>query len=84
MTLRIVLSVVEIVLLVLVLALFLNKVANQLDSISRTLAKVAFGVRAVETMCLAIGPGARKLNSTLTEVAGGLEAAATRAERLAR
>lgn len=84
MTLRIVLTVTEIVLLVLVLAYFLNRVANQLNSISRTLARITFGVRAVETQCLAIGPGARRLNQTLTEVAGGIEQAAVKAERLAR
>lgn len=84
MTLRIVLTVLEIVLLVVVLAYFLNRVANQLNSISRTLGKVAFGVRAVETMCLTIGPATKKLNASLTQVAGGLEQAAVKAERLAR
>lgn len=84
MTLQIVLTVAEILLVVVILAYFLNRVANQLNSISRTLAKVAFGVRAVETMCLVIGPATKKLNGTLTEVAGGLEQAAIKAERLAR
>lgn len=83
MTLRVFLTVFEIVLVVVILAYFLNRVANQLNSISRTLAKVAFGVRAVETMCLVIGPASKKLNGTLTQVAGGLEQATGKAEKLA-
>ncbi len=83
MRLQVFLTVLEIAVIVLVLGYFLNKVANLLNSISKTLSRVAFGVRAVETMCLVIGPGARKLNASLTQVAGGLEGAAGKAERLA-
>ncbi len=84
MTLRVFLSVFEIVLLVLVLGLFLNKIAYQLNSISKTLAKITFGVRAVETQCAVIGPAADRINANLSQVAAGLEDAASRAERLAR
>ncbi len=84
MTLRIFLTVFEIVLLVATLAFFLNVVARQLNSISATLAKITFGVRAVETQCLVIGPAADRINRNLAEVARGLDEAASRAARLAR
>lgn len=84
MTLRVFLSVLEIALLVLVLGLFLNKIAYQLNSISKTLAKITFGVRAVETQCAVIGPATDRINANLSQVSAGLEDAAARAERLAR
>ncbi len=79
-----ILTVLEIVLLVIVLAFFLNRVAAQLNHISSNLARVTFGVRAVETQCAVIGPAADRINANLTEAAGGLEKAAVLAERLAR
>jgi len=82
--LRVTLTVAEIVLVVLTLAYFLNRVARQLVHITQTLAKVTFGVRAVETQCAVIGPAADRINANLTEAAGGLEKAAVLAERLAR
>ncbi|MDP9071637.1 MAG: hypothetical protein M3N68_10250 [Actinomycetota bacterium] len=84
MTLRIFLTVFEIVLLVGTLAFFLNVVARQLNSISATLAKITFGVRAVETQCLVIGPAADRINANLAQIASGLDEAASRAGRLAR
>ena len=84
MTTRVFFSVLDIVLLVAVLAYFLNRVARQLNHISSTLAKVTFGVRAVETQCAAIGPAVNKVNSNLAAAAAGLEQAAVKAERLAR
>lgn len=77
-------TVFEIALVVLTLAYFLNRVARQLNHISATLAKVTFGVRAVETQCAVIGPAADRINANLAEAAGGLEKAAVLAERLAR
>jgi len=77
-------TVFEIVLVVLTLAYFLNRVAGQLVHIAATLAKVTFGVRAVETQCAVIGPAADRVNANLGEAAGGLEKAAVLAERLAR
>ncbi len=79
-----VLTVLEIVLLVVVLAFFLNKIAGQLNSISANLARVTFGVRAVETQCAVIGPAADRINANLASAAGGLEQAAAQAERLGR
>ena len=83
MFLRVFLTVLEIVLLVAVLGLYLNKVSGQLNAISKTLAKVTFGVRAVETQCAAIGPAADRINGNLSECARGLSSAVSRAERLA-
>ena len=84
MTMRVFLTVLEMVLFVVVLGYFLNRVAFQLNSICRSLAKITFGVRAVETQCLVIGPAADRINSNLQAAAGGIEEAIARAERLAR
>ena len=83
MTLRIFLSVLEIVLLVGVLATFLNIVAKQLNRISANLARIAWGVRAVETMCGVIGPAVDRINGNLVDVNNDLTRAAAAAERLA-
>jgi len=77
-------TVFEIALVVVTLAYFLNRVARQLVHIAATLAKVTFGVRAVETQCAVIGPAADRINANLGEAAAGLEKAAVLAERLAR
>jgi diacylglycerol kinase len=79
-----VLSLLEIALLVLVLAIYLAVIGNQLSSISRTLAKITFGVRAVETMCAVIGPAVDRINGNLAEIAAALQDCASQAERLAR
>ena len=77
-------TVFEIALVILTLAYFLNRVSGQLVHISKTLAKVTFGVRAVETQCAVIGPAADRINNNLSEAAAGLEKAAVLAERLGR
>lgn len=84
MTLRIVLTVFEIALVVLVLAYFLNKIYVQLLRITNTLGKIAFGVRAVQTQCAVIGPATDRLNTELAETAAGLDQAGALAERLVR
>ena len=84
MTWRLALTIVEIAGLVAVLALFLTIVAKQLNSISATLAKITYGVRAVETMCSVIGPAVDRINGNLQDIAVGLQDAASEAERLAR
>ena len=83
MTLRIFLTVFEIALLVGVLATFLNIVAKQLNRISANLARIAWGVRAVETMCGVIGPAVDRINGNLVEVNNDLTRAAAAAETLA-
>jgi hypothetical protein len=62
------LTVIEILALVLVLAAYLAAVARGLNSISATLAKVAFGVRAVERQ-VTIGPTVGELNQALAHLA---------------
>lgn len=84
MTMRVFVSVLEIALFVAVLGFFLNRITQQLVSVNRTLAKITFGVRAVEQQCLNIGPAADRLNSNLSSVAAGLEDVASRAARLPR
>ncbi len=83
MTLRVFLTVLEIVLLVGVLATFLNIVAKQLNRISANLARIAWGVRAVETMCGVIGPAVDRINGNLVDVNNDLTRAAAAAETLA-
>lgn len=84
MTLRLILTVVEIALLTLTLAYFLARIARLLNAISATCGKITFGVRAVETQCAVIGPTADRLNAGLSEAVGRLDQAASQAERLAR
>lgn len=83
MTLRVFLTVFEIALLVGVLATFLNIVAKQLNRISANLARIAWGVRAVETMCGVIGPAVDRINGNLVDVNNDLTRAAAAAETLA-
>ena len=83
MALRVVLSVFEIAFLVGTLAFFLNVVAKQLNSISANLARITFGVRAVETQCAVIGPAVDRINGNLADVNSDLVRAAAAAERLA-
>jgi diacylglycerol kinase len=79
-----ILSLLEIAGLVIVLAIYLTVIGHQLSSISRTLAKITFGVRAVETMCAVIGPATDRINGNLSEIASALQDCASQAERLAR
>lgn len=68
-------SVVEIVLLIVILAIFLLIVARQLRSISSTLAEVAWGARAVERQLKAVRSNIGQVNDALgdmVEVAPGL------------
>ena len=63
--LLIVLTVVEIVLVIAVLAFYLNRISASLYETARHLAKVTYGVRAVETQCSSIGPSVVKINEQL-------------------
>ena len=82
MTLRLIVTVVEIVLLVAILGWFLARIARLLVAISATCGKIAFGVRAVESQVSVIGPTTERLNSNLAQVADRLNRAAEQAERL--
>jgi hypothetical protein len=81
---QLLLTLLEIAALVGVLATYLTVIGNQLRRISALLAKVTFGVRAVETMCAVIGPAVDRINGNLQTVATDLQAAAVEAEKLAR
>ena len=83
-TLLTVLSVVEVVALVVVLAIGLLIVARQLRSIASTLAEVNWGARAVERQLRASGPNVRQVNMVLEEIAGTLPSVVEKAERKSR
>lgn len=81
--LLITLTVVEIVLVIGVLAFYLIRISASLNETSRHLAKVTYGVRAVETQCSSIGPSVTKINEQLTTISGALGGVADRAEAIA-
>lgn len=83
-TLLTVLSVVEVLALVIVLAIYLIVVASQLRSISSTLAEVAWGARAVERQCRAVRSNVGQINWGLEEVARTLPGVVDKAERAGR
>ena len=71
-TLLIVLTLVEVLLLVVVLAGYLIAIAATLRKVSSTLGLVTFGVRAIEKQTEPIGPSVRDVNAALDEAAGVL------------
>ena len=79
----VVLTALEIVLFVGVLAIYLNRIAVSLKRISAALAKVTFGVRAIESQTAPIGPGVVKINGQLAVIAGALDGVAALAEHAA-
>jgi uncharacterized protein YoxC len=83
MTWRLILTILEIAGLVVVLAIYLTTISRLLNSISANLARITFGVRAVETQCAVIGPAVDRINGNLSETANALNQAAVAAERLA-
>ena len=83
MTWRLILTILEIAGLVVVLAIYLTTISRLLNSISSNLARITFGVRAVETQCAVIGPAVDGINGNLAETANALNQAAIAAERLA-
>jgi hypothetical protein len=66
------LTIVEIVLVAAVLVYYLIRIAASLRRTSVLLGKVAFGVRAIETQCNAIGPGVVTINEQLGGIADAL------------
>ena len=72
-------SVVEVVALVVILAIYLLVVASQLRSITSTLAEVAFGARAVERQLRAVRSNVGHVNWTLEEIAETLPGVADKA-----
>lgn len=82
--LLIVLTVAEILLLVLVLAIYLVVITTRLRSVSATLANVAFGVRAVEEQVQSIAPPVVRVNTALGEITKMLPRIASNVQRYAR
>lgn len=82
-TLLVTLTVVQIVALVAVLAAYLIVLTQRLRSITVSLSKIAWGVRAVETEVGSIGPSVTDINRLLTELTEDLlpEVAAMATER---
>lgn len=81
-TLLITLTVIEIVIVVAALAIYLVKISRSLHAIAANLAKVTFGVRAVETQCASIGPNVLKINEKLGVIAGAVAGLADQTEEL--
>ncbi|HHC09012.1 MAG TPA: hypothetical protein ENK55_09885 [Actinobacteria bacterium] len=75
------LTVVELILLLAVLAAYLVVIGNRLASIAGLFAKVTFGVRAIESQTAAIGPAVTKINHELEEITTALPALVTGLER---
>lgn len=82
--LLIVLTVAEIVLVLVVLATYLALVRQSLRRSAETLAKVGFGVRAIETQAGAIGPSVTRINAALEQIASAAPGLVERVDRLAR
>ena len=68
-TVLIVLTLAELALLVLVLAVYLLSIAATLRTVARTLGLVTFGVRAIEKQTEPLGPVLKDVNDSLEEVA---------------
>lgn len=71
-TVLIIVTLVEVLLLVVVLAGYLIVIAAKLRNVSKTLGLVTFGVRAIESQTAQIGPALGDVNAALTQVAGAL------------
>ena len=76
------LTVVEIVALVVILAIYLLVVASQLRSISTKLAEINWGARAVERQLRAVRSNVGQVNWALEEIAGTLPGVVDKAERM--
>jgi uncharacterized protein YoxC len=66
-----------------VLALALNRIANALRGIVGNLEKIAMGVRAIEKETGALIPGVAKLNQTFTGIADGFDSIEQSLQKLA-
>jgi hypothetical protein len=77
------LTVIEVVALVAVLALFLILITRRLRSIADTLGQVAKGTSTIEGHVRQVRPGATQINKTLGEIVGALPGIAQNAETLA-
>jgi uncharacterized protein YoxC len=78
-TLLIVLTVAEIAVFLAALVVYLIRISRSLRRTSQNLAKVSFGVRAIETQTGVIGPGVTRVNEQLAAIAEALDDLAARA-----
>lgn len=70
--LLVVLTVVEIAAFAIVLVVYLVAIVRTLRRTSANLAKVSFGVRAIEDQCVPIGPSVVRINNQLQGIAAAL------------
>lgn len=82
-TILVVLTIVEIALVLGVLAAYVIAITREARSISTTLGRVAFGVRAVDSQTSVIGPSVVRINQTLAEIEEALGPIAQKAEQAA-
>lgn len=80
----VIVTVAEIVLVLVVLATYLSLVRGSLRRSAATLAKVGFGVRAIETQAGAIGPSVVRINAALERIATAAPGLVERVDRLSR
>lgn len=83
-TVLVILTVVEVLIVVGALATYLVLISASLTRISKNLAKVTFGVRAIETQCSSIGPSVTRVNEQLNVIVGALGGLVAKAEKLGR
>ncbi len=81
--LMIVLTMVEVTLALAVLVIYLILILRSLRKSTSYAAKIAFGVRAIETQAGQIGPAVVRLNETLEQITGALPGIAAKAEAVA-
>ena len=72
-TVLIIVTLVEVLIVVLVLAGYLIAIAATLRRVSKTLGLVTFGVRAIERQTEPIGPALGDINGALEQVAAALD-----------
>jgi uncharacterized protein YoxC len=72
-TVLIVLTLIEVAIVVVVLAVYLIAIAGTLRRVSSTLGLITFGVRAIERQTAPIGPVVGDINGALEGVAAALE-----------
>lgn len=77
------LTVIEILLVVVVLVSYLARLVASLRRTAKDLAKIGFGVRAIEKQVSSVGPNVVRLNGTLETIAGAAPTLIEGAERLA-
>ncbi len=78
------LSVIEIVALIVILAIYLLAVARGLRRIAATLAEVTWGARAVERQLRAVESNVKQINAALTDIKTVAPGVVRMAEQLAR